>query len=198
MLKWLIVFLIIFGSCNIAVAEEYVAIIYCNFRATETIDGKAEHWKPSLPDLGVGTVIRDHILLEKQGAKRVYLALVDTDNGEDGQVGEIRNYIRGVNGCDAPTLQGPTCSTDVDEQILSWWGRGGRDAYRQLWNDRATDPFFNILARRILRYRVEYACEIDGEPNTCRKTVSLADAVDVYEEVIDPLKVLEHTVFSGR
>jgi len=172
---------------------QYQAIIYSDFR-TPAGEELLEHWKPEIPDVGLDEVIRDFYLLAKQGSKRVYHALVDTSNGSDGQVGRIKDYIRGVNGCTAPTLQGPTCTTAVGSQILIWWAKDADGAFTQLWQDRSTHAVMDTIARTVINYPVETTC--DGGP--CTRIVSAKDAVDVYGETIDPSKLMVPHRFFGK
>ena len=174
-------------------AGSWEAIIYSDFR-TPAGEEVLEHWKPEIPDVGIDEVIRDFYLLAKQGSKRVYHALIETSTGSDGQVGRIKDYIRGVNGCIAPTLQGPTCTTAVGSQILVWWAKDADGAFTQLWQDRSTHAVMDTIARTVINYPVETTC--DGEP--CTIIVSAKDAVDVYGETIDPLKLMVPHRFFGR
>ncbi len=190
--KILVVMLIV-GMSSLSYADFYNAIIYCNYRNSE-VEGIKKHWKPNIPDVGVDEVIRDFVVLEKQGAKRVYHAMVDTSSGGDGQIDRIKSFIRGVNGCEAPTLQGPTCSTAVGSQILAWWDRDVTQMYTKMWQDRSTHAVFNTIAKRVLRYPVETICE--GEPCTLRVSITVAE--DTYGETIDNQKILIPHKFSGR
>jgi hypothetical protein len=185
--------IIIFLAATAAMAAQYQAILYCNFRAPSGEEIK-EHWKPEIPNVGIDEVIRDFRLLEKQGAKRVYHALVDTSSGEDGQVGRIKEHIRTLNGCEAPVLQGPECTTPVGQQILAWWAKDADTMYKRLWQDRATHAIFETIAKSILRYPVETTC--DGEP--CTLIVSVADAETTYSETIDPQKLMIPHRFYGK
>jgi hypothetical protein len=174
-------------------AGQWEAIIYADFRAPGGEEIK-EHWKPEIPDVGIDEVIRDFRRLETQGGKRVYHALVQTTDGVTGQIKRIKDHIRVVNGCAAPTLQGPTCSTPVVDQILVWWGRTAEDAFKSLWQDRGTHNVIDIIARKTLRYSVETTC--DGEP--CTRIVSVKDAVDVYGESIVANQILIPHRFLGK
>ena len=163
-------------------AGVYEAIIYCNFRNPDIGD----HWKPEIPDVGVDEIIRDFYVLEKQGLKLLVHALVDTSSGNDGQVLMIKNHIRNVNGCTPPTLQGPTCTTPVGQQILVWFDKTAVGMYTNLWQDRTIHAVFETIAKGTLRYKVETTC--DGEP--CNRIVSITDAEDTYGEVIDAQLIL--------
>ena len=175
-------------------AGQYEAIIYCNTRNPEVFGELREHWKPQVPDVGVDELIRDFKVLERQGEKFIVHALVDTVSGEDGQVGRIKDHIRSVNGCTAPTLQGPTCTTPVAQQILAWWAKDADTMYTNLWKDRTTHAVFETIAKGILRYPVETTC--DGAP--CTLIVSITDAEDVYGETIDSQKMIVPHRFYGK
>ena len=177
-----------------AYAGEYNAIIYANKRNPVVTAEAREHWKTFIPDLGTGEVIRDFYVLERNATKIVVHALVDTRNGEDGQVKRIKDYIRTLNGCVAPTLQGPTCSTPVGQQVLAWWGRTAEEAYTKLWQSRSTHAVFETIAKGVLRYPVTTTC--DGQP--CTLVVSVVEAETTHGETIEAQKLMIPHRFSGR
>ena len=171
----------------------YNAIIYCNFRNPEVREGILEHWKPEIPDVGVDEIIHDFVVLEKQGDKRVYHALISTSSGNDGQIARIKDYIRSINGTVAPILQGPEGSTPIAQQILSWWDKTVEGMYTKMWKDRNVHAVFETIAKGVLRYSVNTLC--DGEP--CIKVVSITDAENIYGETIDPTKIMIPHSFMG-
>lgn len=175
-------------------AGQYHAIIYCNKRNPEIAGDIREHWKPDIPDVGADEVIRDFKVLERQGEKFVVHALVDTASGVDGQVGRIKDHIRIVNGCTAPTLQGPTCTTPVAQQLLAWWDKDADQMYTKMWQDRTTHSVFETIAKGVMRYPVETTC--GGEP--CTLIVSVTEAEDTYLETIDPQKIMVPHRFYGK
>ena len=118
--------------------------------------------------------------------------MIDTSTGEDGQVLRIKNYIRSVNGCEAPTLMGPTCSTPVAQQILAWWAKDATTMYTRMWQDRSTHPVFETIAKTILRYPVTDPCE------TCIPIVSVKYAEDTLGYAIDPQLIILPHRFLGR
>jgi hypothetical protein len=174
-------------------AGQWEAIIYANFRAPAGEEIK-EHWKPEIPDVGIDEVIRDFRRLETQGSKRVYHALVQTTDGTTGQIKRIKDHIRVVNGCVAPTLQGPTCTTPMAQQIHAFWGKDADIMYTNLWQARSDDAFYMTLAKGVLRYPVETTC--DGEP--CTLIVSVTEAETTYGETIDAQKLMVPHRFYGK
>ena len=157
-------------------------ILYCNGRAPEIVGEVSEHWKSEIPALEASEVIRDFMLIGKQGAKRVFHCLVEKEPGNLGQIKRIIDYVENYN--DGKAIQ---------DQILFWSARTADEAYTKLWQDRVTDPFIETIAKKILRYPVDTLC--DGEP--CTLIVSVEDAEDVYGETIDPQKILVPHRFLG-
>lgn len=183
------------GLAALADAKIINVLIYCKGRPSEIVGEIKEHWKDELPDLGAGQVIRDHVLLAKQGQKRFYHALVERSDDNTKQFNAIKNYAKDANGCTEPgVIWSVECTTPLSDQILFWNGATAEDAYKSLWQDRSLDPLIETIAKGILRYRVDTTC--DGEP--CKRTVSVQEAEDTYGVTIDPQQILIPHKFYGR
>lgn len=176
-----------FGLCH---AADYNVLIYSNKRNPKEINNSLEHWKPDIPDLGPGEVLRDFIVIYRSGNKMVsHALLIDAV-----QIARVKEYIRAFNGCPDDALMGETCTAPMPQQIYSWWNRTADGVYQDMWNDSDNYPTFKELAEQCLKYPVTAEC--DGQP--CELTVSVKRAKTVYGETIDPQKIRVYQRFVGR
>lgn len=172
------------GGIGVAHARMVNVLLYCNFRAPHLVADRVdaalahrggptkaaakealEHWKPEIPDVGVDEVVRDFYVVARQGTKRFYHCLVDTDEANPKQFERIRNYIIGFN-----------AGKPIAQQVLYWKGKTAEDAYKALWQDRTTDPFIETIAKKILQYPIRFFTENEDHPIKA----SIEDAENIY------------------
>jgi len=141
-----------FMFCSIANARTLNVLIYADFREPSGGEIK-EHWKPEIPDVGVDEVVRNFRVIARQGTKRFFHCLIETDEVTPKQMERIKSYIDTFNEGKA-----------INEQILFWHGATALDAYRALWQDRTTDPFIEAIAKNILQYPIRHFTEDEDDP----------------------------------
>lgn len=157
-----LIILLVFASS--ATARTLNVLIYCDFRVPQGEEIK-EHWKPEIPNVGIDEVIRDFRVIAKQGDKRVFHCLVDTDEAAPKQFERIKTYIENFNEGKA-----------IQQQILYWKGATALDMYKALWQDRTTDPFIETIAKKILQYPIRFFTEDENDPIKA----SIEDAENIY------------------
>jgi hypothetical protein len=174
MKKIIYIAVILLFLSTLTYARTIHVILYCNFR-TPVGDEIKEHWKPEIPDVGVDEVIRNFGVLAKQGTKRLFLCLVDTNEVSQGQFERIKSYIENFNS-----------GKPINEQILYWSHSSALGAARKLWADRTTDPFIQTIIEDSFYYPVR---ALTGNEEHPIKAL-IKDARDVYGLTIEP-SVLE-------
>lgn len=110
-----------------ALASHFHVLIYCDFREPGVVGELKEHWKPEIPALGP-MVITNFMIVAKEGSKRVFHCLIQSDSHWQ----PVKNYI----------------DNHPELGILYWWGRTTKQVYTNLWQDN------KAIAKRVLLYEV--------------------------------------------
>jgi hypothetical protein len=144
-------------------ADRFNVLLYCDFRAPSGDEIK-EHWKPEIPDVGLDEVVHDFYVVVRQGGKRLFHCLMQSDEDNPRQFQRIKTYIENFN-----------IGKPVNERILYWFGNDALGAYRSLWQDRTTHAFIEAIAVRVIQYPIRHFTGHEDHP--IKATVNEAETV---------------------